>query len=97
MAGFGTSKLSPEVAAYSKAVQKAGPPLSSEEGLPFPLTASNPDSQILCKKQKSEPISHREDQVRISISWSEWRDSNSRPPAPKAGALPTAQHPGGRV
>ena len=24
---------------------------------------------------------------------SEWRDSNSRPPAPKAGALPTAQHP----
>ena len=26
---------------------------------------------------------------------SEWRDSNSRPPAPKAGALPTAQHPGG--
>ena len=25
--------------------------------------------------------------------WSEWRDSNSRPPAPKAGALPTAQHP----
>ena len=25
---------------------------------------------------------------------SEWRDSNSRPPAPKAGALPTAQHPG---
>ena len=25
--------------------------------------------------------------------WSEWRDSNSRPPAPKAGALPTALHP----
>ena len=28
-----------------------------------------------------------------TILWSEWRDSNSRPPAPKAGALPTAQHP----
>ena len=25
---------------------------------------------------------------------SEWLDSNSRPPSPKAGALPTAQHPG---
>ena len=25
--------------------------------------------------------------------WSEWRDSNSRHPAPKAGALPTALHP----
>ena len=29
-----------------------------------------------------------------AIKKSEWRDSNSRPPAPKAGALPTAQHPG---
>ena len=27
------------------------------------------------------------------LVWSEWRDSNSRPPAPKAGALPTGQHP----
>ena len=26
--------------------------------------------------------------------WSEWRDSNSRHPAPKAGALPAALHPG---
>ena len=26
--------------------------------------------------------------------WSEWRDSNPRHPAPKAGALPTALHPG---
>ena len=25
--------------------------------------------------------------------WSEWRDSNPRHPAPKAGALPTALHP----
>ena len=25
--------------------------------------------------------------------WSEWSGSNARPPAPKAGALPTAQHP----
>ena len=27
--------------------------------------------------------------------WSEWRDSNPRHPAPKAGALPTALHPDG--
>ena len=27
------------------------------------------------------------------LIWSEWRDSNSRHPAPKAGALPTALHP----
>lgn len=25
--------------------------------------------------------------------WSEWSDSNARPLAPKASALPTAQHP----
>ena len=28
--------------------------------------------------------------------WLEWGDSNSRHPAPKAGALPTALHPGMR-
>ena len=27
------------------------------------------------------------------LSWSEWRDSNARPPAPKAGALPAGLHP----
>ena len=31
--------------------------------------------------------------TRISRVWSEWRASNSRLPAPKAGALPTAPHP----
>ena len=25
--------------------------------------------------------------------WSEWRDSNSRHPGPKPGALPTGPHP----
>ena len=28
-----------------------------------------------------------------TLMWSEWRDSNPRHPAPKAGALPTALHP----
>ena len=41
-------------------------------------------------KQKSTPILNES----TCICKSEWRDSNSRPPAPKAGALPTAQHPG---
>ena len=29
----------------------------------------------------------------LVVFWSEWGDSNSRHPAPKAGALPTALHP----
>ena len=41
-------------------------------------------------KTKNTPILNES----ACISKSEWRDSNSRPPAPKAGALPTAQHPG---
>ena len=45
------------------------------------------------RNDKSEHITHLDNVVRIIIVWSEWRDSNSRPPAPKAGALPTAQHP----
>ena len=35
----------------------------------------------------------RTPQKRYPFSWSEWGDSNSRHPAPKAGALPTALHP----
>ena len=33
------------------------------------------------------------DMCSSQLLWSEWGDSNARPPAPKAGALPTAQHP----
>ena len=32
-------------------------------------------------------------QKRSIVFWSEWGDSNSRHPAPKAGALPAALHP----
>ena len=28
----------------------------------------------------------------ICVFWSKWRDSNSRPPVPETGALPTALH-----
>lgn len=31
--------------------------------------------------------------VHHRVVWSEWRGSNSRPPAPRAGALPAALHP----
>ena len=29
----------------------------------------------------------------VPSTWSEWRDSNSRHPGPKPGALPTGPHP----
>ena len=47
---------------------------------------------IFYRNRESEHIFNLEDCVRIIISWSKWRDSNSRHPAPKAGALPTALH-----
>ena len=56
---------------------------------PFILGLKN----ILDRNDKSELVPHLENSVRIIISWSEWGDSNSRHPAPKAGALPTALHP----
>ena len=48
---------------------------------------------IFYRNRESEHISNLEDCVRIIISWSEWRDSNSRHPGPKPGALPTGPHP----
>lgn len=48
--------------------------------------------QILLQQKKSERTSNLE-YVRIICCWSEWSDSNARPHAPKACALPTAQHP----
>ena len=47
---------------------------------------------IFYRNRESEHIFNLEDCVRIIISWSKWRDSNSRHPAPKAGALPTSLH-----
>ena len=48
---------------------------------------------IFDRNDKSEHITHLNNVVRIIMVWSEWGDSNSRHPAPKAGALPTALHP----
>ena len=45
----------------------------------------------ICGGKQKKPQRHLTSAA--SLVWSEWRDSNSRPPAPKAGALPTAQHP----
>ena len=36
---------------------------------------------------------HEDGQTPVLMLWSEWRDSNPRHPAPKAGALPAALHP----
>ena len=38
---------------------------------------------IFYRNRESEHIFNLEDCVRIIISWSEWRDSNSRHPGPK--------------
>ena len=38
---------------------------------------------IFYRNRESEHIFNLEDCVRIIISWSKWRDSNSRHPAPK--------------
>ena len=48
---------------------------------------------IFYRNRESEHIFNLEDCVRIIISWSEWRDSNSRHLEPKSSALPTGPHP----
>ena len=48
---------------------------------------------ILLQRNNESERSPETENVRIPRVWSEWGDSNARPPAPKAGALPTAQHP----
>ena len=48
---------------------------------------------IVNRNDKSEPIPHLEDSVRIIMDWSEWRDLNPRPHGPEPCALPTALHP----
>ena len=46
-----------------------------------------------CRRAQPNGWARRRSEAQFVPTWSEWRDSNSRPPAPKAGALPTAQHP----
>ena len=54
--------------------KKGGPsPIHSRKARPF---RSPRQIQVLGKKQKSEPVSHWEDQVRISISWYRRRKSS---------------------
>ena len=51
---------------------------------------------LFCKdfRQKKKFDSFRYSRIKtIELIWSEWRDSNSRPPHPKCGALSTAPHP----
>ena len=69
---------------------KAGSPRSSKGK---PALFYLPDQiQIVRINKKSEPISYSEDKVRISIFWSEWRESNSRPLEPHSSALPKLRY-----
>ena len=45
---------------------------------------------IFNRNDKSEHITNLDNVVRIIIVWSEWRDSNSRHPAPKCVSEPSA-------
>ena len=42
-----------------------------------------PSQDIVNRNDKSEPIPHLEDSVRIIMDWSEWRDLNPRPHGPE--------------
>ena len=50
-----------------------------------------PKSPFLCKKYKKQPKTSQKGSF-SAVFWSKWRDSNSRPPVPETGALPTALH-----
>ena len=52
-----------------------------------------PLNHIFNRNDKSEHITHLDNVVRIIITWSEWRDLNSRPLDPQSSALPAAPHP----
>ena len=51
-------------------------------------------STLTARRARKNPASGQQLSEHRITKISEWRDLNSRPPAPKAGALPTAQHPG---
>ena len=51
-----------------------------------PFTTARFESRMIHFTKKERP-------TRGAPFWSEWRDSNPRHPAPKAGALPAALHP----
>ena len=50
-----------------------------------------PKSSNLCKMYRKKPKTSQKWLV-FGCFWSKWRDSNSRPPVPETGALPTALH-----
>ena len=50
-----------------------------------------PKTSFLCKKYKNSRKQVKNGSFSADF-WSKWRDSNSRPPVPETGALPTALH-----
>ena len=63
------------------------PPSSRRQATVHRTVAFNCSSLAPYKQKVQTP------QKRILDFWSEWRDSNSRHPGPKPGALPTGPHP----
>ena len=49
----------------------------------------NSSQRVFAERSSKNPLKS----VISEDFWSEWRDSNARLPAPKAGALPTGLHP----
>ena len=56
----------------------------------FPLTKPKAGWSLIKANSITFFLFAREPQ---SVAWSEWGGSNSRPPEPRSGALPTALHP----
>ena len=50
------------------------------------------DSKFSSSPLQPKRKNNRQPQGLSVIFWSKWRDSNSRPPVPETGALPTALH-----
>ena len=67
------------------------PPLAALPSLP---QSRYPALLAGCRIRNCATRKHKENcpQGAVLFVWSKWRDSNSRHPAPKAGALPTALH-----
>ena len=52
----------------------------------------SPQTRYFCAKSIKNSRKQVKNGSFSAVFWSKWRDSNSRPPVPETGALPTALH-----
>ncbi len=52
----------------------------------------SPQNRQICTKCIEKSRKQVKNGLFSAVFWSKWRDSNSRPPVPETGALPTALH-----